>query len=171
MPNNRTGPLSVSGPELTANALNSILPAVKSPGKRKRPHRRIWYPPPSPGQRFSEARINAQPVTYADVARVRTGDKFAHWTVIKVEAETVHAVAHGFPCQCMWGWPRSDATPGICTPCTFTEYRMLCRCQCGTVKRVNPWNLVNGRSFSCGCRRNDWQLKREATRDSKRKAA
>jgi hypothetical protein len=117
------------------------------------------------------ARANAQPVTCADVARVKTGDKFGHWTVTRVETETRSSVAHGEPCQCIWGWPRADATPGTCVPYTFTEYRMLCRCQCGTVKHVNPWNLVNGQSFSCGCRRNDWQLKREASRDSKRKAA
>jgi hypothetical protein len=171
MPNARTGPLSDSGPELTPNASNSILPAVKSPGKRKPPRYRVWYRAPSPGQRFGEVRVNAQPVTYADISRVRTGDRFGHWTVIKVEAETGRAVAHGWPCQCTFGRPGPDATPGICVPYTFTQYRMLCRCQCGTVRHVNPWNLVNGQSFSCGCRRNDWQPKREASRDSKRKAA
>jgi hypothetical protein len=175
MTNTRTGPLTDSGPELTTNGFKSILPAVKSPGKRKRPRHRVWYPPPSPGQRFSEvrtiARANAGTPTCADLARVRAGDKFGHWTVIKVEAETVRAVAHGWPCQCMWGFPRSDAIPGICVPYTFTQYRMLCRCQCGTVRHVDPWNLINGQSFSCGCKRNDWQLKREVSRDSKRKAA
>lgn len=29
--------------------------------------------------------------------------------------------------------------------------RFVCRCDCGTVKEVNPQDLRNGRSVSCGC--------------------
>lgn len=36
------------------------------------------------------------------------------------------------------------------------EYRNLtqmwvCKCKCGTIKEVSPYNLINGRSVSCGC--------------------
>lgn len=40
-------------------------------------------------------------------------------------------------------WMVIDALP--------VRHKVLCRCDCGTEKRVNKYNLLNGRSVSCGC--------------------
>lgn len=31
------------------------------------------------------------------------------------------------------------------------EIRVLCQCDCGTIKKVNRWHLMSGRIKSCGC--------------------
>ena len=53
-----------------------------------------------------------------------TGKKFGYWTVIGKD-ETIH---------------NSQNT------------RWICKCECGTVRSILRFTLVNGRSQSCGCR-------------------
>lgn len=31
------------------------------------------------------------------------------------------------------------------------EIRVLCQCDCGTVKKINRWHVMSGRIKSCGC--------------------
>ena len=34
------------------------------------------------------------------------------------------------------------------------EHKFKCKCECGTIKKVNCYNLINNRSKDCGCGRN-----------------
>lgn len=40
-------------------------------------------------------------------------------------------------------WTVLDALP--------VQHKVLCRCSCGAEKRVNKYNLLSGKSTSCGC--------------------
>jgi hypothetical protein len=68
-------------------------------------------------------------VTRGAVANDLTGRTFGRWTVL-----------------C-----RAEQPPHIITYRTLVWWQ--CRCRCGTKRPVQPMNLLNGRSRSCGCLR------------------
>ena len=59
----------------------------------------------------------------SDRLKLAKGDKFHRWTVIDETQERI---------------PRGD-------------YKILCRCECGTERKVLTWALNTGSSKSCGC--------------------
>lgn len=69
---------------------------------------------------------------------IKAGDKFGKWTVLE-EAEPVIS-SNGYPIR-----------------------RLKCRCECGTVRSIDPSLLKNERTLSCGCRRAEWASEHRTT--------
>lgn len=70
----------------------------------------------------------------AKTRKIKDGDKFGEWTVIKAYSSTS---------------PR---------------YKSLCRCSCGVEKEVMNQNLLNGKSVSCGHGRYETRLQKAKDR-------
>jgi hypothetical protein len=112
--------------------------------------------PPLRGNRPGET---PEARTYAirvDIDDVRPSDRFGSWTVLILTYMVVRR--HGWPCHCRWD---THGSLGIAAGCSYDNpacpcwwlgrsYRVVCRCDCGTVKKVAVSGLVTAHSLSCG---------------------
>lgn len=129
-------------------------------------------------QEYNDARDNLQILCGNNV---RVGDVFGEWTVLRTLPDNIYVLCR---CSCGKERPVSKYTllTGKSVSCghtralnnlkrrraefigkTFNEWTVLdvfpgrdalCRCSCGTVKKMFLSTVISGRSKSCGCKRN-----------------
>ena len=129
-------------------------------------------------QEYNEARDNLQILCGNNV---RVGDVFGEWTVLRTLPDNIYVLCR---CSCGKERPVSKYTllTGKSVSCghtralnnlkrrraefigkTFNEWTVLdvfpgrdalCRCSCGTIKKMFLSTVISGRAKSCGCKRN-----------------